>query len=99
VRLLDQGVERREVAEQRIDVAVVGHVVAEVGHRRGVDRRQPHGVAAEPLDVLQARPQALEVADPVARSVGERAWVDLVHDRLSPPHAAAKPTGRVPPHG
>ena len=27
-----------EVAEQRVDVAVVGHVVAEVGHRRAEDR-------------------------------------------------------------
>ena len=37
----DQPVEVRERAEQRVDVAVVGDVVAEVGHRRRIDRREP----------------------------------------------------------
>ena len=96
VRIGEQRVEGREVAEERVDVAVVGHVVAEVGHRRAVDRRQPERVDAEPLQVVQARAQPLEVADAVARRVGERARIDLVDDRLLPPHAAAKATGRRP---
>jgi hypothetical protein len=94
VRLGQQRVEGGEVAEQRVDVAVVGDVVAEVGHRRAVDGRQPDRVRTEPLQVLQARAQAVEVADAVARGVGERARVDLVDDRVLPPHAAAKATGR-----
>ena len=48
VRGRDQRVEVGERAEQRVDVAVVGDVVAEVGHRRGVDRREPDGVDAQP---------------------------------------------------
>ena len=48
VRLRDQRVEVGEVAEERVDVAVVGDVVAEVGHRRRVERREPDGVDAEP---------------------------------------------------
>ena len=96
VRVGEQRVEGREVAEERVDVAVVGDVVAEVGHRRAVDRRQPDRVDAEPLQVVEARAQALEVADAVARRVGERARIDLVDDRLLPPHAAAKATGRRP---
>ena len=87
-------VEGREVAEERVDVAVVGDVVAEVRHRRAVDRRQPERVDAEPLQVVQPRAHALEVADAVARGVGERARIDLVDDGLLPPHAAAKATGR-----
>ena len=47
-------VEGREVAEERVDVAVVGHVVAEVGHRRAVDRRQPERVDPEPPQVVEA---------------------------------------------
>ena len=90
----EQRVEGREVSEERVDVAVVGHVVAEVGHRRAVDRRQPDRVGPEPLQVLEARAQALEVADAVAGGVGERARVDLVDDGVLPPHAAAKATGR-----
>ena len=37
-----------ERAEQRIDVAIVGDVVAEVRHRRGIDRRNPDRVDAQP---------------------------------------------------
>jgi 3-hydroxybutyryl-CoA dehydrogenase len=96
VGLVDESVEGREVAEERVDVAVVGDVVAEVGHRRAVDGRQPDRVDPEPLQVLEARAQAVEVADAVARRIGERARIDLVDDRLLPPHAAAKATDPRP---
>ena len=35
----DQRIEIRHAAEQRVDPCVIGDVVAEVGHRRGKDRR------------------------------------------------------------
>jgi len=38
---LDQRVEVGQAAEQRIDVDIVGDVVAEIRHRRGKDRRKP----------------------------------------------------------
>ena len=41
-----QRVERVEITEEGIYPAVVGHVVAEVGHRRRVDRRKPDGIGA-----------------------------------------------------
>ena len=62
----DQPVEVGEGAEDRVDVAVVGHVVAEVGHRRAEERREPDGVDAEPRQVVEARRDAVEVADAVA---------------------------------
>ena len=43
----DQLVELRQRAEQRVDVLVVADVVAVVGLRRGVDRREPQDVDAE----------------------------------------------------
>ena len=43
----DQAVEVGERAEARVDVAVVGDVVAGVGLRRRVERVQPDGVDAE----------------------------------------------------
>jgi hypothetical protein len=46
-------VEVGEGAEHRVDVAVVGDVVAEVGHRRAVDRRQPDRVDPEPREVVE----------------------------------------------
>ena len=47
VRALEQAVGVGERAEQRVDVAVVGDVVAGVGLRRGVEGREPDGVHAE----------------------------------------------------
>ena len=58
VRLRDEPVEVLERAEERIDAGVVGHVVAEVLHRRGIDRREPQRVDAQPLEVIQARDHA-----------------------------------------
>ena len=44
-------VEVGERAEERVDVAVVGDVVAGVALRRGVERREPDRVDAELLQV------------------------------------------------
>ena len=85
VRPGDQRVGVGERAEQRVDVGVVGDVVAEVGHRRAVDRRQPDRVGAEVAHVLEARGDAAQVADAVAVGVRERARVDLVDDGRAPP--------------
>ena len=85
VRPRDQGVGVVERAEQRIDVGVVGDVVAEVGHRRAVDRRQPDRVGAEVAHVLEALGDAAQVADAVAVGVGEGARIDLVDDGRAPP--------------
>lgn len=73
VRLGQQQVELVERAEQRIDVLVVGDVVAVVVLRRGVDRREPDHVDSEIGEVAEPRADAAEVADAVAVRVGERA--------------------------
>ena len=83
MRLLRQRVEVGERAEARVDVAVVGDVVAEVGHRRAVERREPDRVDAEVGEVRKPRTDAGQVARPVAVGVLERAGVDLV-DRPAP---------------
>ena len=51
-------VEVGERAEARVDRRVVGDVVAEVLHRRAVDRRQPDGVDAEPHEVVEPAPRS-----------------------------------------
>ena len=53
--------------ERRVDAGVVGHVVAAVGHRRGVPGRDPEGVHAEPRAGRASRlADPGDVADPVA---------------------------------
>jgi hypothetical protein len=85
VRRGDERVGVLERAEQRVYAGVVGDVVAEVGHRRAVDRRQPQRLDAEVAHVLEVLDDAAQVADPVTVGVGERARVDLVDDAGAPP--------------
>ena len=93
VRVGDQRVEVGERAEQRIDVARVGDVVAVVDHRRRVERGDPERVDAEQVQVAQLVADAGQVADAVAVGVGEAAHVDLVEDRRLPPRLRP-PAGR-----
>ncbi len=72
-------------AEHRVDVAVVGDVVAAVGHRRGVPGVEPQGVDAQLGQVRKAGPHAGEITGPVAVAVGEAPRIDLVDDRAAPP--------------
>ena len=80
------------VPNDRVDVEVVGDVVAEVGHRRAVERRQPDRLGAELREVVEARGDAAQVADAVAVGVGEGARVDLVDRPALPPR---RPVGHA----
>jgi hypothetical protein len=42
-------------AEGRVDRAIIRDIVAEISERTSVDRRQPHRVDAEPLQIVNAR--------------------------------------------
>ena len=78
MRALDQPIEILERAEDRIDVAIVGDVVAEILHRRGEERRQPDAGDAERGDVAEALRDSGQIADPVAVRVREAVRIDLV---------------------
>ena len=85
VGLGEQLVEVGERAEQRVDVAVVGDVVAGVLLGRAVERAQPHRVDPELGEVVELRRDAGQVADAVAVAVREGAGVDLVDHGVAPP--------------
>ena len=85
VRALEQPIEILECPEDRVDAAVVGHVIAEVAHRRGEERAQPDRIHPEGGHVGQMRGDAREIADPIAVRVGEAARVDLIDARPAPP--------------
>ena len=74
---LAEVVDGAEVGEDRLEVR---HVVAAVAEGRLVERRQPERIDAEPLQVVQLRDEALQVAGPVAVRVDERADHHLVED-------------------
>ena len=85
VRVLDELVCVGEVAVHRVDVGVVGDVVAVVTHRRRVEGKQPDGVDAKLLQVRQLLDQAAKVAAAVAVAVVERAHMHLVDERVLVP--------------
>ena len=80
-----QQVELGEVAEDRVDVAVVGDVVAVVVLRRGIEGAEPDAVDAELLEIRQSGADAGEIADAVPGAVQEAADVDLVDHCVAPP--------------
>jgi hypothetical protein len=90
VRGGEQRVEVGKGAEQRVDVARVGDVVAAVGHRRAVERREPDRVHTQLDEMVQPGVDADEVTGAVAVAVGEAARIDLVEDRRRPPGAFAE---------
>jgi hypothetical protein len=80
-----QAVEVVQAAEQRVDVAVIGDVVAEVGHRRPEERRDPDRIHAQRGNVVQALDDAGQVAHAIAVGIEVTARVDLVDDGSAPP--------------
>jgi len=81
----DEPVEVGEGAILRVDVVVVRDVVAEVDLRRGIDGREPDGVDAQALQIVEARGDAIEVANTVGVRVLKAARIDFVDDRVLPP--------------
>src|SRR5262249_41576868 len=91
VKRARQSVEIAKRPEERIDIDIVGDVIAEVSHRRRVDRRQPDRVDPEPAQIIDALEDPTEVADTIAVAVLEGAGIDLIDDGRLPPGLIAHP--------
>ena len=65
MRLAHEMLEIAARSIERVDIPVVGDVVAVVAQRRRVERQQPDRVDAEVLDVVELVGQPAEVADAV----------------------------------
>jgi hypothetical protein len=85
VRLVHELDEIRERAELRLDRCVARDVVAAVPHRRGIERRQPETVHAEPGEVIQLGGKARQVALAVTIRIIERPDEHLIKDRALEP--------------
>jgi len=101
VSLPQQVVEVLHGAEERIDIGVVGYVVAEIGHRRPVERRQPDGGNAQRaigavVQVIEMFGNAAQITNAVPVRVGETARVDLVDHAALPSGAQLRFTHASP---
>jgi hypothetical protein len=70
---------------RRMDLAVVGNVIAVVTQGRGIEGKKPEGRDAEALQVVELLNQTLEVADPVPVAVMKGPHVGFVYDRVLVP--------------
>src|SRR5437868_9383928 len=88
VRGREQLVELVDSAELRIDVGVVGNVIAKIGHRRAKDRRHPDRINSKLYEVAKPAKHAGQIADPVSVGILERPRIDLIYDSGLPPHGS-----------
>jgi len=88
VGLADETIDRVQVAEARLHVAVVGDVEPVIEQRRAVARPDPHGGGAERAgQVVQRLDEPFEVADAVAVGIAKARELVLVEHHLLPPAA------------
>jgi hypothetical protein len=64
---------------------MVGDIVAEVGHRGGIEGGDPDRIHPEPLEMIQPADYPSQVPDAVTVGVLEGARVDLIDDASLPP--------------
>src|SRR5262245_18884210 len=85
MRVGQKRIEIIQGTKDRIDVGVVADIVAEIRYWRRIDRRNPDGVHAEPLQIVEFAPNAHEITNAIAVAIHKRAWVDLIDDTALPP--------------
>ena len=97
----EQAIKGIQVAKNRIDTAMIRHVITEVILRRFKERTNPQPVHTEVANIVQLRRNARQVADTVTIAVAEAARINLVNDGSAPPgcewqtHQLEKPTNIV----
>jgi hypothetical protein len=91
VRELDEVAER---AVGRIDVVIVGDVVAVVAAGRGLERHQPDRGDAEAVQIIEAAHQAAEITDTVGVGIHVGADGQTVEDRVLVPEVLDHQPGR-----
>ncbi len=74
-----------EVAVARVDLVVVRDVIPVVAARRGLKGHQPDRGDPQPLQIVEAAHQSLEVPDAVGVGVHERADGEAVEDSVLVP--------------
>ena len=85
VRAGNERVEIGERAEDRIDVAIIGDIIAEIAHGRGEEGRYPDRVHAQFGDMLQSLGDAVQVTHAVMIAVLKAARINLIDHRALPP--------------
>src|SRR3546814_12302984 len=81
----NQRVESGKRPEHRVDVAVIGDVIAEIGHGRGLDGRKPDRIHAEIDQMIDPQRDAAQLDYAVAIGILTRPGLALVAATDFPP--------------
>ena len=90
----EKGLEILQRSVVRIDVVIIGDVVAVIAQRRRIKRQEPDRGDAELLQIIELFHQTAKIADPIAGAVVKSLHVQLVDDRVFVPERISKGFGR-----
>jgi hypothetical protein len=85
MRRRDQRIEVTKRTEQRIDGCVIRNVIAEVSHRRRIERRNPNRIDTQRNQIVQPSRDAAQIAHAIAVGVLKAARIHLIDDARLPP--------------
>ena len=74
-----------QVSIHRVDVSIIGNVIAKIHLRRRIARSDPNGIDSQFVQVTHFGADALEVADAVVVTIREAARIDFVKHSMLPP--------------
>ena len=86
MRFINEAVETFERAKDRINPTVISDIVTEVMHWRGIDRRNPDRIDAEPDKIIEPLPDTIKIAYAITVRVLKGPRVDLIDCADLPPH-------------
>src|SRR3546814_10305023 len=70
-----------DVCSSDLDAAIVGNVIAEIGHRGGINRGNPDRIDAESDQIIQPLLNAFQIADAIHVHILKGTGIDLIDDR------------------
>ena len=95
MRFLNEAVKAFERAKDWINPAEVGDIVTEVMHWRGIDRRNPDRIDAEPKEIIEPLPDTIEIAYAITVGVLKGPWIDLIDRGGLPPFVSHVATAEM----
>jgi hypothetical protein len=69
-----------------MNIRVIRHIVAEIGHRRWVKRRKPDCIDPQGItEIIEFFDNSLQIANTISGCIFKAAGIDLVNNRCLPP--------------
>ena len=84
-RLCNQLFHVRKCSEDRVDILIIGNIVAIIVHRRTVNGRKPDRIDTQFFQIRQSFNNALQISDSIPVAVLKASGINLINYRIFPP--------------